>query len=51
MEKTVVALVGNKSDLEEQRKIKKQEAEELASSYGMVYYETSALTRDNVDKV
>jgi GTPase SAR1 family protein len=50
-EKIVVALVGNKSDLENDRQVKREEANDLANSFGIPYYETSALTRDNVDKV
>jgi GTPase SAR1 family protein len=50
-ENIIVALVGNKNDLIEERQVKKKEAEDLASSFGIAYYETSALTRDNVDKV
>ena len=35
-------MIGNKADSVEERKIEKQEAEELAKSIGMRYYETSA---------
>ena len=35
-------MVGNKIDLEDQRKISKKEAEELAAQYQMKYYEASA---------
>jgi len=37
-----IALAGNKKDLEEQRKISIEEAKEVANSYDMTYYETSA---------
>ena len=37
-------LIGNKSDLEDQRDIKKEEGEEFASVNGMEFFETSAKT-------
>ena len=37
-------LIGNKSDLEDQRDIKKEEGEEFASINGMEFFETSAKT-------
>ena len=45
-----VILVGNKSDLDEQRKVSKTEADELAKKEEMVYIETSAKTGENVEK-
>lgn len=44
-------LVGNKSDLEDRRKVSKEDAEKRASEWGVPYVETSAKTRTNVDKV
>jgi Ras-related protein Ral-A len=44
-------LVGNKSDLEERRKVSKEEVENRAASWGVPYVETSAKTKTNVDKV
>nr|CAD7396884.1 unnamed protein product [Timema cristinae] len=44
-------LVGNKSDLEEKRKISLAEAQGRAQQWGVPYVETSAKTRENVDKV
>ena len=35
-------MVGNKIDLEDERKISKKEAEELAAQYQMKYFEASA---------
>jgi len=44
-------LVGNKSDLNERRKISREEVESKAASWGVPYVETSAKTRSNVDRV
>lgn len=44
-------LVGNKSDLNERRKVTAEDAQERARLWGVPYVETSAKTRDNVDKV
>ncbi|KAM7365807.1 hypothetical protein PAMP_016712 [Pampus punctatissimus] len=44
-------LVGNKSDLEERRKVSAEEAAARVSEWGVQYVETSAKTRANVDKV
>ena len=45
--KLPVILVGNKCDLQDQRKVSQQEAEEFAKSIGAKYYETSALNDMN----
>lgn len=44
-------LVGNKSDLEDKRKVSYKDAEDRATQWGVTYVETSAKTRENVDKV
>jgi len=44
-------LVGNKSDLNERRKISREEVEAKAASWGVPYVETSAKIRHNVDRV
>jgi len=44
-------LVGNKSDLTEQRQVSEEEAQQLADKMGVRYVETSAKFRNNVDKV
>jgi Ras-related protein Ral-A len=44
-------LVGNKSDLDEKRKVSLTDANARAQQWGVPYVETSAKTRDNVDKV
>jgi len=43
-------LIGNKSDLAEKRAVTEDEGRELAESYGIQYYETSAKTGTNVEK-
>lgn len=42
-------LLGNKNDLTEMRKIKKDDAQAVANGIALEYYETSALTGENVD--
>ena len=44
-------LVGNKADLTDRRQVSQEEAGERAQSWGVPYVETSAKTRENVDKV
>ena len=46
-----LVLVGNKSDLEENRVVNYEEGEELANRYNMKFYETSAFNGNNVDKI
>lgn len=43
--------MGNKGDLTDKRKISLNEAQSRAQEWGVPYVETSAKTRDNVDKV
>lgn len=50
-ERTPLILVGNKSDLQEGREVSQDEAESMASSWGVPYIETSAKTKLNVDKI
>ena len=45
--KLPIVLVGNKCDLNDQRKVSYQEAEEFAKSVNAKYYETSALNDMN----
>jgi len=49
--KIPIILVGNKVDLETNRKVKKEEAETKARAWGCDYYETSAKTKKNVDEI
>ena len=47
-----IILVGNKLDLaDERREVTEEEAQALASQWGVAYVETSAKTKVNVDKV
>ncbi|XP_006862434.1 PREDICTED: ras-related protein Rab-39A [Chrysochloris asiatica] len=48
-DKAVFLLVGHKSDLQSIRCVSAQEAEELATSLGMSFVETSARNNSNVD--
>ncbi|XP_043703816.1 ras-related protein RABF1-like isoform X2 [Telopea speciosissima] len=45
----VMALVGNKADLHESRKVPVQDARDYAEKNGMFFIETSAKTADNVN--
>lgn len=45
-----IILIGNKCDLTSNRKISSEEANAFASKWNIVYIETSAKTRANVDK-
>ncbi|KAM8870986.1 ras-related protein Rab-25b isoform 2-T2 [Spinachia spinachia] len=45
----VVMLVGNKSDLESERSVPKEEAKDFAEKNGLLFLETSALESTNVE--
>ncbi|ERE76608.1 ras-related protein Rab-27A-like protein [Cricetulus griseus] len=45
-----IVLCGNKSDLEDQRAVKEEEARELAEKYGIPYFETSAANGTNISQ-
>jgi len=47
----VYILIGNKIDLETQRKISEKKGKKLATKYGFIYYETSAKTGKNIDSL
>ena len=49
-DKMPIVLVGNKSDIEDSRQVSRQEAEQLAQSWGVQYFETSAKLRTNIDE-
>lgn len=47
----VLVIVGNKTDLEKDRNVSTQEAEEYASSVGARYFETSAKLNEGIEDV
>ena len=49
-ENVLIVLIGNKCDLNGERKVSTEEGENLAKNYGMPFYETSAETGENVQK-
>ena len=50
-EQIPIILIGNKVDLEDLRVVRRDEGAGLARSWGVPYMETSAKTKQNVDKV
>ena len=46
-----VILVGNKCDLENERKVPKEKGEEKAKSFKCPFFETSALSKVNIDDI
>ena len=46
-----LVLIGNKLDLEKERKVRKEDASNFASEKNMKYYETSALNKVNIKKI
>lgn len=47
----LLCLIGNKSDLEDQRQVTHQEALDFARKHNLKYIETSAKTNDNIESV
>ena len=47
----LIYLIGNKSDLEDKRQVTYEEGSIFAEKNGMLFFETSALTGKNVEKV
>ena len=43
-------ILGNKCDMEDKRKITKEQGEQLAKEYNVKFMETSAMNRTNVEK-
>ena len=50
-ENAIIYLLGNKADDEENRIIKYKDAKKFANQYDLKYYETSAKTGKNINKV
>ncbi|KAJ7349521.1 Ras- protein Rab-2A [Desmophyllum pertusum] len=46
----VIMLIGNKSDLEARRDVRKEEGEAFAREHGLIFMETSAKTAANVEE-
>ena len=49
-EKISIVLIGNKTDLEDQRKITTEQGKEKAEFYKLAFIETSALNGNNIEK-
>ena len=43
-----IILVGNKSDLEDKRQVSKEQGESMAAEYGLMHFECSAKTGENI---
>lgn len=50
-ENIVIALAGNKADLTSKREVDREEAEEYAREAGLLYFETSARSGENVKEM
>ena len=46
----IIMIIGNKSDLEGQREVSREEAQTKAEQYNIAYLETSAKSGDNINK-
>ena len=46
-----IILVGNKKDLEEERKVTTKEGEEFANKMGCLFFETSAQNNENINEI
>ena len=46
-----MVLVGNKSDLNDQRKVSLEEGQQMARNNNLMFFETSAKSGENVDKI
>ena len=47
----LIYLVGNKNDLEDKRQVTQEEAQEFADENNLIFFETSALTGNNIEKI
>ena len=51
IEKVLIVLVGNKSDLNNKRQVSTEEGQDLADKLGISFFETSAKTGENVENI
>ena len=47
----LIYLIGNKNDLEDKRQVSKEEGEKFAEENDLVFFETSALTGNNIEEI
>ena len=47
-EEVKIIMLGNKTDLEDDRQVSEKEGEEMAQKHGLTYYEASAKSGQNV---
>ena len=47
----LIYLIGNKNDLEDKREVTQEEAQQFADENNLIFFETSALTGNNIEKV
>jgi len=50
-DKVVIYLVGNKIDMDDERKVKTEEGQKLAEELGVPFVETSAKSGENIDNI
>ena len=47
----LIYLIGNKNDLEDKRQVSKEEGQQFAEENNLVFFETSALTGNNIEEI
>eukprot|EP00918_Siedleckia_nematoides_P050105 GHVU01109660.1.p1 GENE.GHVU01109660.1~~GHVU01109660.1.p1 ORF type:complete len:214 (-),score=19.92 GHVU01109660.1:388-1029(-) len=50
-QKIIICVIGNKTDLEKERRVSREDAEDFAESVGASHYETSALSGQGIQDV
>lgn len=48
--KMIILLVGNKTDLKNEREVSTEEGQEFAEKHNLIFFETSAKTAQNVEQ-